>query len=455
MGEYMFNKFKFEKSFITMLAALAIPIILQSLITASLNILDNVMVGKLGESEIAAVGLSNQYYMISFYSMAGIGMGASIFMSQLWGKQDIEKIHQYLDIAMLISLIVSFGFALVAFVFPKEIIHIFLKDSRVTELGISYLRIVAISYVISSITFSYSMALRSTEQTKLPLYASIIGIVVNGILNYLLIFGKFGFPELGVPGAAIGTTISRCCELFFILWVVYKYDNIVATKFVSLKNLTLNKLSVFFKIASPVMLNDIMWILGISAYSVAYAKLGVSATATMQIAITINNVFNIFGIGIGAAAAIIIGNHIGAGRSEEAYDLSRKISRLGVLLGVFIAIIFYFIAPFFVGVFKISSETARDVLIVLNIMALFIPARFYAIIQIIGTLRGGGDVLYAIITETIGIWIIGVPLAFLSIYFFPGIDITTLYFLICLEEIVKCAITYPRVRSHKWIRNLV
>ncbi|MEG0069942.1 MATE family efflux transporter [Cetobacterium sp.] len=451
----MLQKFKFEKSFVKMLMSLAIPIILQSLITASLNLLDNIMVGKLGENEIAAVGLSNQFYMIFFYSVAGIGMGASIFMSQLWGKRDVKKIHEFLDLSLLISVVVSIFFAAVAFIFPENIIHIFLKDPNVTALGVSYLRIVAISYVISSITLAYSMALRSTAQTKIPMYGSIVGIIFNGILNYLLIFGKFGFPQMGVSGAALGTTISRIMELSFVLFMIYKFDNIIATKFTSLKQLTLNKFREFFKIASPVIFNDIMWILGISTYSIAYAKLGVNATATMQIAITVNNMFNIFAIGIGAASAIIIGNKIGEGKPKEAYSLSIKISQFGILLGLVIGVIFYFISPLVVGVFKITPETAKNVIIVLKIMAVFIPARFYAIIQVIGTLRGGGDVVYAIATEMIGIWIIGIPMAFAAIYFIPGLSITTLYFIICLEEIVKCFITYPRVTSYKWIKSLV
>ncbi|WP_297487543.1 MATE family efflux transporter [uncultured Cetobacterium sp.] len=451
----MLQKFKFEKSFIKMLMSLAIPIILQSLITASLNLLDNIMVGKLGESEIAAVGLSNQFYMIFYYTVSGIGMGASIFMSQLWGKRDISKIHEFLDLSLLISGLVSVIFAAIAFIFPANIIHIFLKDPTVTSLGVGYLRIVSASYILTAITLSFSMALRSTGQTKIPMYGSFVGIIFNAILNYLFIFGKFGCPKLGVAGAALGTTISRTMELSFVLFMIYGRHNIIATKFHGIKNLTLKMIKDFFKIASPVIFNDIMWILGISTYSIAYARLGINATATMQIAITINNLFNIFGIGIGVASAIIIGNKIGEKKTEEAYELSIKISQFGVFLGIIIGILFYFISPLVVGIFKITPETREHVITVLKIMAWFIPVRFYAIIQVIGTLRGGGDVIYAICTEILGIWIIGIPLAFLAIHFIPGLTITTLYFIVCLEEIAKCIITYPRVMSHKWIKSLV
>lgn len=451
----MLKFFKFEKSFLKLLLGLAIPIILQNLINASLNLLDNIMVGILGETAISAVGLSNQYYIVFFNAIAGVGMGASILMSQLWGKKEVSKIHECLDLSLAISLIVSLGFASFAFFFPEKIIHIFLNDPNVTKLGISYLKIVSFSYILSSITLSYSMALRSTGQTKIPMFGSIIGITFNAILNYIFIFGKFGAPKMGVSGAAIGTTVSRIFELSFILYSVYCLDNVVATKFHGLKNITTRKLKNFFKIASPVIFNDVMWVLGISTYTVAYSKLGTNATATMQIAITLNNMFNIFAIGIAAASAIIIGNKIGAQKEDEAYDLSIKISKFGVLLGIFIGIIFAIIAPFIVKPFKVTPETAKNAVSVLRIMALFIPVRFYAIIQVIGTLRGGGDILYAIATEFTGIWMIGIPLAFLSIHFIPNISITTLYFIVCLEEIVKCCITFPRVTTRKWIKNLV
>lgn len=451
----MLKKLKFERDFLKMLSIIAIPIILQNLITASLNLLDNIMVGKLGENEISAVGLANQFYMIYYYTVSGIGMGASIFMSQLWGKRDVKKIHEFLDLSLLISIVVAIIFSGIAYCIPEKIIAIFLKDSVVMELGSGYLKMVAVSYILTSVTISYNIALRSTEQTKIPMYGSIIGIIFNAFFNYIFIFGKFGAPKLGVVGAGLGTLLSRGLELLFILFVVYRFDNVIATRFYAVKEITIKKLKEFFKIASPVIMNDIIWILGISTYSIAYAKLGVNATATMQIAITINNMFNIFGIGIGVASAIIIGNNIGAGRKEEAYNISLEISRFGVVFGGVIAIAFYFISPYIVSIFKVTSETASNVEYVLKIMALFLPIRFYAIIQVIGTLRGGGDVVFATFIEILGIWGIGIPLAFLSIYFIPNLSIVTLYSIICIEEIIKSLVAYPRVISYKWIRSLV
>ena len=449
----MLKKLGFEKNFIAVLMTLAIPIILQSLITSSLNLLDNLMIGTLGENEIAAVGLSNQYYMIYYHAVMGISLGAGIFMSQLWGQKNIKEIHTFLGISLIFSILTSFIFVIFALISPEKIINIFTPDEIVTSLGVDYLRAVALSYVFTSISLCYSVALRSTEQTKIPMYGSIVGIIFNGILNYILIFGKFGSPAMGVTGAAWGTTVARFMELLFIIVVVYRGKNNVAASLNSMLNFDLNYLKRFFKTASPVIFNDIMWIVGLSAYSIAYAKLGTNSTATMQIASTINNMFNIFGIGVACAAAIMIGNKIGAGKNEEAYDDALKITNFGTISGIFMGAIVYLISPFIADLFKISPETHANVVSVLKIMAIFVPLRFYGVIQIIGVLRGGGDVIYAIGTELIAVWLVGVPLAFIgSIYL--TLPITHLYFLICLEEPFKVIATYPRLKSGKWIKNL-
>lgn len=447
------KKIGLDKKFLAVLMGLAIPIILQNLITASLNLQDNLMVGSLGENEIAAVGLSNQFYMVFFNSVMGISLGAGIFMSQLWGKKDLKDIYRFLGISLVFSFFASFIFAALAFFKPAFIMNIFTMDPIVTKLGSGYLKAVALSYILTSISMSFSVALRSTGQTKIPMYGSLVGFIFNGILNYIFIFGKFGVHPYGVTGAAMGTTVARLGELFVILFFVYIKKNIIAASFKEMFNFDLELIKKFFKTASPVIFNDVMWVAGITAYSVAYAKLGTHATATMQIATTINNMFNIFGIGIAVAASILIGNKIGANKKDEAYEDAQVISNFGTLLGVLIGGIIFLISPLIAMLFKTSPETQKNVILVLKIMAVFVPVRFFGIIQIIGVLRGGGDVLYAIITELLGIWGVGVPLAFLGALYFK-LPIVPLYFLVCLEEPFKVIVTYPRLKSTKWIKDL-
>lgn len=445
---------KLDRVFIKTLMSLAIPIILQSLVTASLNLLDNLMIGSLGENEIAAVGISNQFYMVYYYAIMGITLGAGIFMSQFWGKKDVSSIHKFLGISLVVGMITTIFFAGVAFFFPRDIMKIFTDDNIVINQGIAYLKMVALSYIFTTVSVAYAAALRSIGQTKIPMYGSLVGLVFNGILNYIFIFGKFGAPVMGVAGAALGTTISRFMELVFILVIIYKNKNVVAGNMSQLLNFDLQLVKRYFVTAIPVIFNDIMWIAGITAYFVAYSKLGTNATATMQIANTINNVFNIFGIGIASASAILIGNKIGAGKEESAKEDATKISVFSTLLGIIIGALFFLLAPFIAMLFKITPETYRNVILVLRVMAIVLPLRFFGITQIIGVLRGGGDVMYAIVTELVAVWLIGVPLSFVGAVYFK-FSISIVYILVCLEEVFKVGATYPRLRSGKWIKNLI
>ena len=446
--------FKLDKKFIKTLMLLAIPIILQSLVTASLNLLDNLMIGSLGENEIAAVGISNQFYMLYYYTIMGITLGAGIFMSQFWGKKDVTSIHKFLGISLVVGMISTIFFAILAFFFPEMIMKIFIDENIVIEQGVAYLKMVALSYIFTTVSLAYAAALRSIGQTKIPMYGSLVGLVFNGILNYIFIFGKFGAPIMGVAGAALGTTISRFMELAFILFIICKNKNVVAGKISQLLDFNFDLVKRYFITATPVVFNDVMWIAGITAYFIAYSKLGINATATMQIANTINNVFNIFGIGIASASAILIGNKIGAGKEEDAKEDAVKISVFGVLVGIIIGILFFVLAPFIAMLFKITPETYNNVIFVLRIMAIVLPLRFFGITQIIGVLRGGGDVMYAIVTELVAVWLIGVPLSFVGAVYFK-LPITIVYILVCLEEPFKAIATYPRLRSGKWIKNLV
>lgn len=451
----MLINFKKDREFFKNLLILAIPIILQNLIGASLNLLDNLMIGSLGENAIASTGIANQYYMLYYNATNGIVMGAGIFMAQYWGKKDIKSIYKFMGISLLFSLITAILFVIGGVFFAENIMRIFTQEKIVSDLGKDYLAAVVPSYIFTSISLSFAMALRSAGYTKIPMYASLIGLIFNGILNYILIFGKFGAPALGVTGAALGTTVARLMEMSFILHTIYIRDkNIIAGKVSEMFTFTRDLINKFIKTATPVVFNDVMWIGGITVYFIAYSKLGTNATATMQIANTINNTFNIFAIGIAIATSIVIGNKIGAGKESEAKEAAIKINIFGVFLGIIVGIFFYLLSPFIVLLFKITPETKANVITVLKIMSVFVPIRFFGAVQILGVLRGGGDVLYAIIVELIAVWGIGVPLSFLGATYFKY-PITTVYFFVCMEEPFKMIATLPRLISGKWIRNLV
>ncbi len=446
---------KKDREFFKNLLILAIPIILQNLIGASLNLLDNLMIGSLGENAIASTGIANQYYMLYYNSTNGIVMGAGIFMAQYWGKKDVKSIYKFMGISLLFSLFTAFLFVIGGVFFSENIMGIFTKEKIVSDLGKNYLAAVAPSYIFTSISLTYAMALRSAGYTKIPMYASLIGLIFNGVLNYIFIFGKLGIPALGVTGAALGTTVARFMEMSFILHTIYVRDkNIIAGKLSEMFVFTKNLITKFIKTATPVVFNDVMWIGGITVYFIAYSKLGTNATATMQISNTINNAFNIFAIGIAIASSIVIGNKIGAGEEKEAKEVAIKINIFGIALGVLVGVVFFIASPFIPLMFKITPETKANVITVLRIMSVLVPVRFFGIVQILGVLRGGGDVVYAILVELIAVWGIGVPLSFIGAVYL-NYPITIVYALTCLEEPFKMISTIPRLLSGKWIRNLV
>ncbi len=280
-----------NKEFLPTMIMMAVPITIQSFITSSLNLVDNLMVGKLGEESIASVGLANQYIFIFTLCILGINAGASVFMSQFWGKKDLKNIKKVLGLDISIGLIVSTLFALGSGFFSYEIMELLSNDLNVIELGAKYLQIVSVSCIFTNFTQAYSSALRSTEQPSVPMYASIVGVLINAFLNWVFIFGNLGFEPMGVNGAALATTIARLVEMIFIVSFVYFRKNKVASRLNELISFDLNFVKIYFRTSWSVIVNEIVWSLGMTAYSIAYARIGTNAVASMQIATTLNNMF--------------------------------------------------------------------------------------------------------------------------------------------------------------------
>ncbi|WP_066889107.1 MATE family efflux transporter [Clostridium nigeriense] len=443
-----------DKSFITTMLTLALPITFQNFITSSLNLVDNLMIGRLGEEAIAAVGLANQYFFIFMLCLSGINAGASVFMSQYWGKKDILSIKKVLGLDITIGFIASLAFGGAALIFADQIMSLLSRDPRVIELGGEYLKIISISFIFTNFTQGFSSALRSSEQPKLPMYASLIGVLCNAFLNWVFIFGNLGVRPMGVAGAALATTIARTLEMIYIIFMIYAKNNIVSSKVKELFAFNMNFIKVYFNTSTAVIANELLWALGMTAYSVAYAQIGTSAVATMQIATTLNNMFMVLCIGLASAASIMVGNKIGANEEDIAVDYSHKIGKVAPMLGLLIGIIVWVLAPQIVRPFNVEAETFKDTVTVLRIMALICPIRSYNVVMIVGIFRGGGDTLYSTLVQLGTVWFYAVPVAFLGAAILT-VPVTTVYFLICTEEFIKIIFERKRLKSGKWIKNVV
>jgi len=448
------NKELKHNEFFKILWTLVLPITLQTLISSSLNMVDNVMIGNLGESAIASVGLVNQYFFVFTLCLGGINAGAGIFISQFWGKKNIGYIRKTLGLDLILSIIVSFIFAIPAVLFPETIMGVFTKEAEVVALGVQYIRIISITFILTSLTQAYSTALRCIGDARSPMFGSIIGILTNASLNWIFIFGHLGFPAMGVAGAAIATAIARLVEMIFIIIAAYKSNEVIPGSIKEISKIKLEFIKVFFQTSSSVILNELIWSIGLTFYSVIYAKIGIREVASMQIATTINNLFTVFSSGIAASAAIIIGNQIGAGKEEIAREYAGKLSILAPIVGLITGIVLWISTPSIVNIFNINDDTVLMTIKVLRIMAIITPMRFFTVLMIVGVFRGGGDTTYSMLLQLGTIWLYAIPIGYAAAVYLK-LPLEIVYLIICSEEFIKFGFIIYRLNSKKWIKNII
>ena len=443
-----------DKTFYYKLITLAIPVIMQNLITSSLAMVDSVMVGKLGNEPVAAVGIANQYGLLVFLIYAAVHSGAGIFIAQFWGKKDQENIGRVVNVGAALAAGVSLIFSFAGILFPARIVGIFNTNPLVIELGSDFLKIFSFSFVFASVSFGISVNLRSIGKSAMPMVISGIALGINTLLNVVLIFGMWGFPAMGVKGSATATLISRVIEMGIFLVVSWRYYDMLRIRIKVLRTVTSELFKRVIATMIPVILNEICWGLGFAVYSVAYGRISTEAFAAVQITNNITNLFLVAGFGMASASAIMVGHVIGAGEEHKAKEYAWKFVRLCLLGGVVLGAALYFIAPAVANLFEVTADVLRTAIIILNINAFIIPIRLTNIVSIVGILRGGGDAGFAFKAEGLTMWLIGVPLAFIGAFVLK-LDVQWVVLLVMAEELAKMAASVIRLKSDKWIKNVV
>ena len=447
--------YKKNLAFYKLLITISIPIVIQNLISSSLNLVDNVMIGQLGETYIAATGLANQIYFIMTLILFGGNSGISIYIAQYWGKKETDKIKSVLSIGLIFALFVSTIFFIIGFVFPTQTLALMSKDTAVVSLGASYMRIVSLSYIITAISFAFGFSSRSVGHPKLPMTAAVVSLMINTVLNYILIFGKFGFPVMGIEGAAIATLIARVVEFIIIIGGIYKTIPVLAVSFKNFFTISSDLVKKVGKTAFPVILNEGFWSLGMTAYALVYARIGTEAVAAVMITNTVNNLFMVVGFGLGNASSVMLGNTLGAGEIDKAIDYNKKFLALSIIGGVIVGGLIMAIGPFLIrNLYQLTPESYDITLKTLFILALFMSFKFYNTIIVIGTLRSGGDTVYSMAMEITSVWLIGVPLAALGGFVFK-LPVYWVVAMVNIEEVFKVLIGLPRLLSNKWAKRLV
>ena len=442
-----------DREYYRRLIKVGLPITLQQLIMSSLNMVGVVMIGQLGAAPVAAVGLANQIFFLLTLMLFGITSGSAMFTAQLWGKRDVLNIRKVLGLALTMGLIVAAFFLIIAEFFPEQALSIYSKDPVVIALGSDYLRIIGFSFILYAISFCFSAVLRSTGDVQTPLIVTMTALSINTLLSYSLIFGKFGFPALGVQGAAIAVITSRVVECAGILFLTYRKKSPAAGKLKELFSYNLVFARRVLKPVLPVVANEILWSLGITAYSVVYARMGTNEIAAMNIVASIEQMAFVLFQGIGHACAILVGNRIGGGDEEQAFRYAARSLALGILGGVLIGSVILASRELVLSLYNVPPTVIDYAYHVLTIVGLLLWLRASNMILFIGIFRSGGDTRFAFILDGIIIWVVGVPLAFTGAFIFH-LPVYWVYLLVMLEEFTKWLLGVNRFFSRKWIHNL-
>jgi putative MATE family efflux protein len=443
-----------DREFLRAMLALAIPVAFQQLITASLNMIDVLMVGQLGETSVAALGLANQIFFLLILFLFGVTSGMAIFTAQYWGKGDVENIRRVLGLCLAIAIAVSVVFTLLATLLPEALMSIYTEDAEVIRIGSDYLRIVGLSYVMMAISVSYISVLRSIRMVKITVFVAVLALGLKTVIAYLLIFGIGPFPELGVRGAAIGTAIGWTFEGILLVILVYALKTPLAANPLSYfrfdRPFALNVL----KTSLPAAINEVLWSVGFSSYNAVYARIGTDAIAAVNINATIEELVFVLFIGLGNACAVMIGNKIGEGDSETAFEYGQRFMILGVTAALIGGAVVFSQRETVIGLYELSSSAANNLRGLMLVFALSAWLKMLNFMLFIGVMRAGGDTRYAMFTELFSVWCIGVPSALIG-GFVLHLPVYGVYALVLLEEAVKAVIVFRRFQSRRWIHDLV
>lgn len=442
-----------DKEYFSNIYRIGFPIFIQQLAFAGLNMLGVVFVGQKGEASVAAVGLAGQIAFLLNLIHFGTISGAAMFTAQFWGKGDIPNLKRVLGLCLLLATSFSLIFLFLAQFYPEQILRIYSEDEVVIALGTDYMRTFSWTFLFFAITFSFAMVMRSTGNVKVPMYVSVTALLLSTFLSYALIFGKFGFPEFGIQGAAIAAVVARALECVTLLTIIYKTKSPVAGSLKELFDFDLAFVGKVIRPMLPVILNELFWSLGITTYYIIYGRMGTESIAAVNIVASIEQVaFTLF-TALGNATSVHVGNRIGAGKEDQAFTFAGRSLVLGVIGGIFMALVLQLIKTPVLSLYNVSPAVLENASNILNIISLFMWVKINNMTIVVGILRAGGDTKFSMFLDGVIIWIVGVPLTALGAFVF-NLPIYLVYLCVMSDEITKWILGIRRYRSRKWINNL-
>lgn len=448
-----------DKGFYKHVFVLALPIAMQSLISVGVNMLDNVMLGRVGETELSAASLANQFISIYHIFCMGIGMGASVLVSRYWGmrEKEPEKAQEALKktICIMVRITVSLAllFALATLLFPRQIMRMYSDSDGIISGGVTYFKYSIITYFFLGLSLVCTIVLRSVGQVRIPLYVSIGAFFVNLGANYALIFGKLGMPRMGIAGAALGTLIARLFEVSVICGYLFFVDKKIGFRLKHLKMETRSLLGEYVRISIPVLISDGILAIGNNTVAMVIGRLEDSFVAANAITATTQQMSSVLIQGVCQAGAIVTGQTLGEGDREKAQRQGYGFLGFGLLLGMLSAVFIMAFSGPIIHFYEVSANTAAIAGELMNAISLIVVFQATNSIMTKGVLRGGGDTRVLMLADNIFLWVLSIPLGALAAFV---LELSPFLIYICLkfDQIAKVVWCVCRLRSGKWIKKI-
>ena len=442
-----------QDAFRKSLFQIALPVTLQSLLQSSFSVVDQLMIGQLGSVSIAGIGLGGKFARLFSVLVSAVAAVAGIMIAQHLGKKDLRQVGRSFYLNLIIALIIAVVFGTAAIGLPEKILSLYTKDQPTIEMASVYLRIYALGFLPAAVTTILSTLLRCMDAAVQPLYASIAAAVVNSGLNYILIFGKLGFPAMGTRGAALATVISQVCGCAITLIMFWRMRAKRRWNLPFSLQMDRSRWKHYAGILAPILVCEFFWSLGENVYASIYGHIGTQACAAM----TLTNPIQALTIGalsgVAQASGIMVGKSLGAGEYQRARQESKKLMLCGFFGSLVLSASILIFAGYYVKIFQVEDSVRLMTINILMVYAVISPVKVQNMILGGGILRSGGRTEYVMYVDLIGTWIFGVPLGALSAFVLHQ-PIHIVYLMLSLEECVRLLISLAIFRRNSWMRSL-
>ncbi len=439
----------FYKNFFSLMSVM----VLQSLVTTSVSLADNVMLGNYSESALAGVALAVQIQFILNMIVMGVGEGIVVLSSQYWGLKDLESIKKIINCAVRTAGILSLAAGIFVFFFPNFTLSLFTSDQTVIAEGVKYLQIICFSYLLFALTNTLLAGLRSVETVKIGFYISMSTLIINVILNYILIYGNFGAPRLGVQGAAIATLIARIIEFFIVVIYLSRFDKKLKLTLKSFKKLDPILYKDYIRVGIPVVISNAMWGIAMSVQMAILGHLGATAIAANSIAGTVFQLLSVFSYSASNATGVIVGRTVGEGDYKRLREYTKTLQVIFLIIGVIAGIGLYLVKEPILSLYILSDETYNMASGFINVLCITLVGTSYQVACLVGIVRGAGDTKFVLYNDAVFQWLIVIPLSLLAAYVWQLNPIIVFFFLKS-DQLLKCLVAVVKVNKSNLAKKL-